>query len=166
MKRLILMQGAPGSGKSTVAEALAHRHSGGNQAPQILSTDRFHYRQGIYEFNPAMVGKYHAWTQALCLAAMIVETPLIIIDNTNIKREHVQPYLDMAEEHGYTVTVVRVDPGLVECLARNAARSGDRRIPEDVIVRMYRDMETLLPETEEVGCLASADGNSIASSVE
>jgi hypothetical protein len=51
----------------------------------------------------------------------------------------------LAERFGYRVEFCRVDPGLDECLRRNALRSEDRIIPEDVIVEMYGKMETLGP---------------------
>lgn len=149
-KRLYLLQGVPGSGKSTIANILFQ--SFGRILPGdlkysaiILSTDDHRYGDcGHYIFDPKTNVEFHHQTQRDCADQMRMATNYIIIDNTNILREHAYPYIALAKMYGYTVDVVRVDPGLEEAKRRNAQRPIERRVPNDVIDRMYQTMEQLL----------------------
>jgi len=90
---LTIMRGLPGSGKSTKAQSL-----GG----LVLSTDDFWIRNGKYRCIPQLLGKAHIWNRQRCSDAMQASTPHIIIDNTNIQPSDYRPYIQLAEQHGYT----------------------------------------------------------------
>lgn len=130
MKTLYLMQGIPGSGKSTRATELAQE-----VGAAIYSTDFFWGPE--YRWNPAKTGTAHRWNQACVEKAMIAGDPAIIVDNTNITVDAVKPYYELAHEYMYRVIMVRVDTPLDVCLERNAQRPEHRRIPEDVIREMH-----------------------------
>lgn len=72
MKRLVVMRGASGSGKSTKAKQLAADYLNlyGAEA-WIFSTDEFFMRDGQYMFNPAALGHAHCWNQLRAIQAMI-----------------------------------------------------------------------------------------------
>lgn len=143
--QLILMQGVPGSGKSTVAKMLVHGHKEWGTPYEIISTDDYWDRGGVYAFEAGLLDQAHRWNQQRAVVAMAKNTPLVIIDNTNITKKAAVPYVVLANMYEYDVTVVRVDPGLDVALSRNEERPEDRRVPPDVIHRMYDNMETLLP---------------------
>lgn len=137
------MQGIPGSGKSTVAEAIQERFGFVNTP--IYSTDDFWYNdKGEYKFNHLDLSEAHEWNQQRVVDAMAKGVITIIVDNTNIKRDHIVPYVVAAAAHGYTVQVVRVavDPAIAA--SRNAERPKDRQVPPETIFRMHRDMEDLI----------------------
>lgn len=138
------MQGVPGSGKSTVARAIAQGSYAIDEAI-IISTDDYWDRGGIYAFETGKLGQAHRWNQERCLQAMQEGHGLIIVDNTNIQKKAAVPYVGLASVFGYSVQVVRVDPGLDVAIARNVERTPDRQVPEGVIRDMYARMETLLP---------------------
>jgi predicted kinase len=150
-KRLILMQGAPGCGKSTMADILARHYMSENREVEIHSADRYWYevvepsKPDKYSWDTAMSGKNHVWNQKNVLGAMEAGVDVIIVDNTNTMRKEAAPYVVMAELFGYEVEAVRVDPGVDVCLARNSKRPSDRQVPADVVRRMHDRMETLLP---------------------
>ena len=152
-RTLILMQGVPGSGKSTVAESILrdlrsmYDPEDGLRLFQKISTDDYWYEKGggVYAFDHGLLGLAHFWNQERCQAAMAEDNAwVIIVDNTNRTCESVKPYVELAKTFGYTIQTIRVDPGLDVALERNARRSEDRRVPDDVIRAMYAEMEPLL----------------------
>lgn len=122
-----LMQGAPGSGKSTAARKLL-----AEQGAQIVSTDFWFQTAGGYKFDPSYLGEYHGRTQALCRSFLSVGMR-VVVDNTNIRRLHAQPYLDMAKEFGYTVIVVRCD----------GKYQNEHGVPESTVEKMREMMEDI-----------------------
>lgn len=143
MKTLVILQGIPGCGKSWMADTLQREQPRGEAV--IYSTDEFWYSaDGRYNYDPEKITDAHVWNQSRAQESMIWSFPLIIIDNTNIKREHAQPYLNLAQAFGYAVQVVRVECPLEVAIARNLERPVDRQVPPAVIIRMYAQMERLV----------------------
>lgn len=136
MKRIILMRGIPGSGKSWLAERFGH-------CGNIFSTDEFWYKedQTRYAFDPAKLSEAHEWNRARVERYIKPADCLAIIDNTNINRRDMEPYFDLAVKYGAEVSIIQVDTPLQTCIDRNAARSQDRRVPEETICRMFLNMQ-------------------------
>jgi predicted kinase len=141
VKTLTLMQGIPGSGKTTVAAQLSSA-----TGAAIFSTDDFWLMaSGVYDYDPNRIAEAHQWNQREVAKAMAAEEySNIIIDNTNIKREHIEPYRVLANIFGYEVRVVRVDVPVNIAILRQFGRSDERQVPEDVIRKMHDEMEDLL----------------------
>ena len=59
-----------------------------------------------------------------------------MVDNTNISRVEMAPYVQVAAALGYEVEVVRV-----RCDPRVAAQRNVHGVPSGTVYRMYRDME-------------------------
>lgn len=138
-KTLIIMQGVSGSGKSTLAAQLA-----GDEGV-IFSTDDYFMDNGEYKFNPKILGNAHKWNQRIARDAMENQHPLIIIDNTNTQAWEARPYIEAAQEHGYTVEFHRPQTewalNAEECAKRNT-----HGVPLDAINRMLGRMEDLTVE--------------------
>ncbi|MBI4919502.1 ATP-binding protein [archaeon] len=96
-KKLILMRGLPGSGKSTIANSLDGL---------VLSTDDFFIKKGVYKFNVRQAGIAHGWNQKRAKDAMSRGESLVIIDNTNITASEMKPYVKMALNYGYKVEIL------------------------------------------------------------
>lgn len=149
-QQLWILQGVPGSGKSTVGDMLLiHFEDQRIDNPALsairLSTDDYRYGEcGHYFYDPVENLKFHSATQRAAADEMRGGTNYIIIDNTNIFKAHAYPYIALAEMYGYEVNVLRVDPGLATSKKRNATRPIERRVPNDVIERMHAAMEQLL----------------------
>ena len=99
MKKLIIMQGIPGSGKSYTAKELA------GDTGLILSTDDFWFQnpENKYIFDFSKIGMAHGWNKNRCREAMFEKHNLIIIDNTNTTKREWHPYEQMAKRNGYVV---------------------------------------------------------------
>lgn len=140
-KTLILMQGIPASGKSTVARAIAVV----SENSIVLSADEFWYdTNGRYVYVTEHAGQAHAWNQRRCVAAMQSdEYDTVIIDNTNTVQKEAEPYFALARMYDFEIQVVSIQTPYEICIARNDYRKTDRQVPHDVMRRMYNRMEVL-----------------------
>lgn len=154
MKRLVLMRGIPGSGKSTKAKQIACDHimeHGGSVV--ICSTDDYHMENGEYVFKPDMLGQFHELNHQQAEAHMRNDVQLVIIDNTNVKRRDMKPYIDSANHFGYTVEEIIVGeddlfPSLDDANPHTfadyidlCARRNTHGVPRDAIERMARKFQ-------------------------
>ncbi|XP_061106225.1 NEDD4-binding protein 2-like 1 isoform X3 [Conger conger] len=70
----------------------------------ILSTDDYFINDyGHYNFDYNQLGEAHAWNQDRAEEAMRDRVHPIIIDNTNIRRRHMKPYVQMGLDYGYFI---------------------------------------------------------------
>lgn len=140
--KLYIMRGLPGSGKTTLASSL--------EGAVRLSTDQYWERpDGRYDFNPSLLSDAHEWAKVRAKGLMSIgrhkfdlNLPScdLIIDNTNIKVEHMRPYLELAEQYGYEpVTLQPMTPWaweVEECAKRNI-----HGVPLETIQRMKDQFE-------------------------
>ncbi len=94
------MRGVPGSGKSTVAKMLA------NGIGKIHSTDDFFVVDGKYHFDPERLQENHDRNFEAFCRSINEDVPIIICDNTNVKRQYFEPYINVAIQAGYFVAFV------------------------------------------------------------
>ena len=102
MRSIVIMRGCPGAGKSYAAKQLFDSVTTGEAI--IHSTDSHFIVNGVYEFKPQFLGRYHQRNLAEAKVSMENGVPLVIIDNTNIKRKDFKRYVQAAEANGYEVT--------------------------------------------------------------
>jgi hypothetical protein len=139
-KRLLILRGAPGAGKSTAARALEMQQISEGKTCGVCSADSYFIDEltGKYTFNAGGLGSAHAFCLDTCMAFMESETDLIIIDNTNIMPREYEKYLHGAAKRGYGVeqwllrgkfeSIHNVPAEIVEC--KRAALKVDRFIVE------------------------------------
>eukprot|EP00457_Paulinella_chromatophora_P002025 gb/GEZN01002029.1/.p1 GENE.gb/GEZN01002029.1/~~gb/GEZN01002029.1/.p1 ORF type:complete len:710 (-),score=175.68 gb/GEZN01002029.1/:494-2623(-) len=99
-KRLIIVRGVPGSGKTTLARSLAPKE-------QIFSTDDFFTdpKTGEYKYEVKQLTQAHKWNQERAKAAIAKGITPVVIDNINAKKPEARVYVEAAVEHGYVVEV-------------------------------------------------------------
>lgn len=161
MRTLIIMRGWPGSGKSTRAQQLADRHNG-----QIFSTDDYFIdKDGVYKFDPEKIVEAHLWNIQRCNDYIKNHDDCyVVVDNTNILREHMLPYLEIAEKYNCEVRQDIPVGCRVVFYSRNERLFVEKRlhehylrnkhgVPEKTIVQMYESWENdssiLLNDEEE-----------------
>jgi tRNA uridine 5-carbamoylmethylation protein Kti12 len=113
------MSGLPGAGKSKLARELQKVLSKTKDDCLIVSADFFFMKEGIYVYDRARLGAAHASCFADYLHALQERTPVVIVDNTNLKPTDIAPYMLAAAALGYqsAIVEVRCDPEMAA--ARN-----------------------------------------------
>jgi len=99
-KKLIIVRGIPGSGKTTFAEILSRA---------ICCADDYFMRKGKYVWKAEKVGTAHEWCQRKCRRFMKKQIDTIVVANTSTTEREMQPYFDLARQFGYSVFSVIVE---------------------------------------------------------
>jgi len=137
MKYLLVMRGLPGAGKSTYAERVLDlfRKMYDTTVCSCSADKYFVGDDGVYRFDHTKLGQAHGQCKSQARSAMEVGINLIVIDNTNTTEREMEPYVSMAEKHGYKVkykVVGKLDEDSVnEYFSRNI-----HGVPLDAIKRM------------------------------
>lgn len=109
-KVMYIMRGLPGSGKTTLARALASNVLGRYKVI-VSADDYFVTPDGEYHFDPAKLGAAHGQCQQRAKGACM-DGVVVVVDNTNTTRWEMEPYLVLARQYGYNVQVVTVETTL------------------------------------------------------
>ncbi len=130
MKRLIILVGIPGSGKTTLAEKLVEKGYLSLNADSIRAEL---YGDAATQGDPEQVfGIFFKQ-----LEAAMKEEKAIVIDNTNSNPKQRKPILDRAKENGYEdVQLWLLDVSLETCLKRNQGR--ERVVSDDIVRNIYK----------------------------
>ena len=110
-RRVLILAGVPGAGKSTWANGFQKFHRDGRGGPyrevDICSADDFFVTPSGYKFDPNSIGKAHS----LCLRRFVAnfdhygEVTDTIVDNTNLSVLDWAPYIRVGMAFGAAVEV-------------------------------------------------------------
>jgi predicted kinase len=132
MKKLFLVRGIPGSGKSTFAKELDGIH---------FETDNYFMVDGEYNFDSSKLKEAHQWCQNEVNNAMILNhtakiNDRIVVSNTFTQEWEMKPYFEMAKEWGYTVFSIIVE--------NRHGGVNEHGVPEDKLKMMKNRFEVRL----------------------
>jgi predicted kinase len=134
-KKLIIIRGLPGSGKSDIAKKLVENGV-------IHSTDNFMIKNGVYEFDSQKIAKYHNYNLINSIKSMKHGISPIIIDNTNITASSCINYVEQGKMYGYEIVIIEPDTlwafDVEELVKRN-----NHGVPKDTIIDMFQKYEKL-----------------------
>ena len=125
MKKMIIMMGLQGSGKSTFYL-------------KFLSED-------YIRVNLDTLKTRHR--ERLLIDECIGEGKNFVIDNTNPTRADRARYISLAKEQGYHVIGYFMESKIKDCIARNSLREGKARVPNTAIAATSNKLE--IPSYEE-----------------
>ena len=143
MTRSILMIGLPGSGKSFLAQKLAED----NPSYRWISTDTI---RGQLFGDEAFQGPWVLiWSRVREeFQEARIQQAVAIYDATNTQRRRRRDVIREVRRIGFTsVSGVWVNSPLEVCLHRNRMRS--RQVPEDVILKMHRQLTDAPPTLQD-----------------
>lgn len=127
-KTFVIMRGIPGSGKSTYVKK-------NFPDAKVCSADHYFETPSGYFFDASKLSLAHGHCKRSALDAMQQGLPLIVLDNTNVKKRWFKEYLEAAERHGYKVKIIRlmVDP-------KTAHSRGVHHVPYDKTVWFFENL--------------------------
>lgn len=126
-KTLIIVRGAQGSGKSTVAGALGDAFPQGEH----YEADQYWMKDGEYKFNLAELGYAHDWCHMQVSAALKSGVSTVIVANTFTKVWEFAEYIREAMSYGYAIQVIHCQSTYTDI----------HNVPTDVVKRIKRTFE-------------------------
>lgn len=144
MKKIFMMSGIPGSGKSYWAK----KDTKGKIRTCIVSRDdiRFSFLNNSDNYFAREDEVFDKWIDTINELINDIDTTDIYLDATHlndVSRFKTLSQLELAKVD--EIILVIMDTPLETCLKRNSTRVGRRFVPEDVIKRMYKSFK---PYTE------------------
>lgn len=101
-KKLIILRGLPGAGKSTFAEILVDKSL-------ICTADDYHMIDGVYNWKPENSNSAHKKCIQKCEQLMVESNETVVVANTTTTKYELSPYYDLAKKYGYRVFSIIVE---------------------------------------------------------
>lgn len=129
-KTLIILRGVPGSGKTTLAKQLLKEYSRGKTTSHWEADMYFTGEDGVYRWDKNLLPLAHEWCQNK-VRESLKNCDVVIVSNTNIRREDVETYVKIARDAQAEAKVFRVEGRF-----KNV-----HNVPEETVKKMRRGFQ-------------------------
>lgn len=144
MRKLIILRGLPGSGKSHLAAQLIRSYEILRCSVRVCSADDFFLKDGIYTFEKEKLGLAHTKCRQLCEIHMNNGVDVILIDNTNTQAREAKEYVRLATQYHYNIELMEPKTpwktSLEELKNRNTHGVGEETL--QAMLARWEDEET------------------------
>lgn len=108
MKKLIILRGIPGSGKTTHARELMQYYIKENKTVTHFEADMFFTKpDGTYDWKPSLIGVAHKWCQDKVRNALNTND-VVIVANTSLTKTEVDTYVEIGKAACADITIQRL----------------------------------------------------------
>lgn len=142
MKKLIIVRGIPGSGKTTFAEFLFDKLDLAIDVAILAADDYFYDDDDVYHFDANKLHAAHMHCQQSVENAMVLDgdkeypNSVIIVHNTSTTPKELKPYLELAVKYGYEVTSLIIE--------NRHGSENVHNVPEEVLAKMKNRFDVRL----------------------
>ncbi len=142
---VFILRGLPGSGKSTLVNALTEIYHEEN--PVVCSADHwFVDRHGIYRFDSSRLKDAHESAQNCMRAACNEGKKLIIVDNTNVQLWEMRPYINHARNAPFTYRVFVIEPQTPwKWNAEELSHKNTHEVSQEVLSKRIHQYQIVMP---------------------
>ena len=130
--KLIVLQGLPASGKSTLAKEMVQADPEGTI---IVSRDAFRHALGEY-WVPSRE-RYVSCLETYAIRKGLKEGYNVIIDATNLNEGVIGKWKDIAAEFDAPIEFIKLNTPLEVCLKRDGNPGREHKVGESVIISFY-----------------------------
>ena len=128
--RLVIVRGAPGSGKTAFAKSL--------EGFSLVGADQyFTDEHGVYQFERDKLHDAHAWCFNMA-DALLESGNRVVVSNTFTRTWEIEPYIVLSEEHDIKVKVFHCTGDF----------GNTHNVPEDAVERMKANYEAYPGEVD------------------
>lgn len=140
VKKMIILRGLPGSGKSTLARQIVEQSKVMGRTAIVCSADDYFMVDGKYVYRKEEQGEAHKACQMSVDRSLANGYDVVIVDNTNVKLEHMRPYVEMAKKYDYKVRIDVVGDVSPEGIKTYLARQV-HEVPKETVERFAKEFE-------------------------
>lgn len=164
MKTLVLLAGAPGSGKSTWARVNC------KYGDVIISRDKIRFsflqdeKENYFAFENDV---FDTFISEINMALSMISIDRIIVDATHLSEASRNKVLDKLNLDGVLINVISFEASLDKCLDRNENRTGRSFVPRSALKRMHYGFTIpTFEEKHEYNSIIHINGNGFVDRVE
>lgn len=132
MRKIIILQGPPASGKSTIARSMQQKM----KQAVIVNRDSLRHMAGSY-WDPKREPLISSWESALIINALGRDYD-VIIDATNLNEKYITRLLIICEACRHKVEYRKVFTPLEVCIERDKNENRQQHVGEDVIRDFFK----------------------------
>jgi predicted kinase len=143
MRKILILQGIPASGKSTWSKQFLKDN------PRYLRVNRDGIRRTLIgDTYDVRVEKIVTQLQESMMETILGQGKNVLLDNTSVKESYINEILNLARRIGNVDVATKIfDTPFEECCRRNDLRVGVEKVPQGVMVAMYKNFQNI-PKVE------------------